>query len=106
MEIREDPAVTRTASPPCDPEARTGGTKDGNIGSGEAGSSVLSKQHVEVIDKLTSLFEKRKDDLDLAIMKVIAEGGSPSEWLVGMLRASIPQELREASPPKPRFLGE
>jgi hypothetical protein len=67
--------------------------------------SGLSQAHADVIERLISMFETRKDDLDLALMKVIAEGGSPAEWLSGMLRASIPPELAESSP-KPRFLGE
>ncbi len=101
--------VTERARVAGGPVLADGETKDSDHTGHPTGSSAasgLSQSHVEVIDKLTALFETRKDDLDLALMKVIAEGGSPSEWLVGMLRASIPDELRETSPPKPRFLGE
>jgi len=113
MEIREDPAVARSASSPSDPpECRKGARPksapgDGNIGPDEAGSSVLSmtEAHADTIRKLQKLFTDRQEDLDLALMKVIAEGGSPAEWLGGMLGASIPKELAEPSP-RPRFLGE
>ncbi len=103
MESREDPTVTRPLSSATDPKVPVR-TEDGNIGSDEVGSSVPST-HVEAVTKLAQLFENGADSLDLAIMQVIAGGGSPSDWIAGMLRASLPAELPEPSP-RPRFLGE
>lgn len=97
--IREDLTETRPASslgdPPHAGRHKSGSGKDGNIGSGDVRSSVLT---------LAKMFEDRGEDLDLAIMKVVAEGGSPSEWIAGMLRQSA--ELLPEPPPRPRFLGE
>lgn len=104
MESREDLAVTRSASSPSDPDARIE-RKDGNIGSDDARSSVLSQAHRECIERLVTLLESRREEFDLVIMKVIAEGESPAEWFAGMLRASLPSEPAEQSP-RPRFLGE
>jgi hypothetical protein len=65
----------------------------------------MDQAQADAVKNLATLFETRKDDLDLAIMKMIAEGGSPAEWIAGMLRASLPPELAETSP-RSRFLGE
>ena len=94
MESREDLTVTRPASSLGDPRRHNSRT-DGNIGSGDVRSSVLF---------LAKMFEARGEALDLALMKVIAEGESPSEWIAGMLRQSA--ELMPEPPPRPRFLGE
>lgn len=98
-ESRQDLVETRPASslgdPPHAGTQKSGSGKDGNIGSGDTRSCVLS---------LAKMFEARGEDLDLAIMKVIAEGESPSEWIAGMLRQSA--ELMPKPPPRPRFLGE
>jgi hypothetical protein len=99
MEIRESPVAARTASTPTDPAAPSQGTRDGNIGPVDAGLSVASRM-------LAQLFETRGEDLDLAIMKVIAEGGSPSEWIAGMLRQVEATASPPPEPPRPRFLGE
>jgi hypothetical protein len=78
-----------------------GDTEQGAHGNPSGGPS---QAHRDVIAKLCLLFENRQEDLDLALMKVIAEGGSPAEWLVGMLRRSMPPE--EPAAPRARFLGE
>ena len=110
MESREDLAGIRSASPPSEPTVGGKGAHPksvlgaGNLESGDARSSVPST-HIDAVSKLASMFESGKDSLDLALMQVIAEGGSPSEWIAGMLRASLSEEPVESSP-RPRFLGE
>lgn len=112
VKSRERPVVTRSASSPSDPQEKPAGSGraaepgDGNIGSDDTGLSVLSREHVQVVNRLAHLFEARGQDLDLAIMKVIAEDGSPSEWLAGMLRQSTQYMEVPPEPPRPRFLGE
>lgn len=98
MEARERPVGTRPDSPLGDPKGGASRTEDGNIGSGDAGLSVASKT-------LAQMFEARSEDLDLAIMKVIAEGGSPSEWIAGMLR-QVSEAAAPPEQPRARFLGE
>ncbi len=55
-----------------------------HVGSDDGGSSVrLPQTHVEAVTKLAQMFETGATDLDLAIMQVIAGGGSASEWIAG-----------------------